>query len=155
MRFSTVAVTTIILFCLLGCAARGAKYGGLTALDANSSEIIVYRPDRLQGGGVTCYVHLDGKEVARLKNAGFVLIATSPGSHELEIRPSALNNFNPVKVPAHTTAGSRLFFRLEPFMPHPPIILPGIITYFPVAYSLAPVAEAQALIELRELRHSE
>jgi hypothetical protein len=154
MRSLKVAVTAIISFCLIGCAASGAKYGGPTALDPNSSEIVVYRPDRFARGGVSYLVYIDGKEVAKLKNAGFVLIPTSPGSHELEIQASAFQNFKPIKVPANTTAGARLFFRFEPFMSGGPVVLPTVM-YIPVAYSLVPVPEAQALIELRELRHSE
>jgi hypothetical protein len=97
---------------------------------------------------------LNGQEVARLQNAGFALIPTSPGNHELEIRASALQNFKPIKVLADTRAGARLFFRFEPFMSGGPVVLPSV-TYIPVSYTLASVPEAEALIELRELRRSE
>lgn len=155
MRFTVFASIATILLCLFGCAASGPKYESQNALESNSSEIVIYRPDRFARGGNTFYVHFDGKEVARLQNAGFAVIPTSPGIHELEIRGPALDfAFKPMKMVISTTAGGRLFVCFEPHMSGGIVVTP-FAAVIPVAYRFALVPEADALIDVRALKRSE
>lgn len=154
LRPSTLSLLTFVAFCMFGCAANGPLFSGPTPLDPTSSEIVVYRPDKFARGGATYFVHLDDTEVARLKNAGFTSIPTSPGTHALEIRASAMQSFKPMKVLAEAKAGVRLFFRFEPSVSGSPVVLPNLI-FIPVGFGLEQVPENQALIELRTLRRSE
>jgi len=155
MRFTTFASVSTILLFLFGCAASGPTYDGPSALDSQASEIVIYRPDRFARGGNTFYVHLDGREVAKLQNAGFAAIPTSPGSHELEIRGPALDfAFKPMKMAVSTIAGGRLFVRFEPYMSGGIVVSP-FATVIPVAYRFTLVSEADALIDLRALKRSE
>ena len=140
-RFLTLALVAAVATCVLGCAARGPLYGTPAELEAGTSEIVVYRLDRFVLAAATLVVHLDGKEVARLRNAGFASIPTSPGNHELELRPpTPLHLIVPINMRAVTRPGARQYFRFEPS------------TYF---NDLVPVSESEALDELRELRRSE
>lgn len=153
-RYELVAIATFLL-CLFGCAATGPTYERPSALESSASEIVIYRPDRFARGGNTFYVHLDGKEVAKLQNAGFAIIPTSPGSHELEIRGPAMDfAFKPIKMTVSTSAGGRLFVRFEPYMSGGIVATP-FATVIPVAYRFALVPEADALIDLKTLRRSE
>lgn len=148
-------VVTTILFLLVGCAATGPRYEDSNALDSKASEIIVYRPDRFARGGNTFYVHLDGKEVAKLQNAGFAVIPTLPGPRELEIRSFALDlAFRPIKLVLNVTASNRVFVRFEPSLSGGVIVNPGA-TVIPVAYKFELVLEADARNELRTLRRSD
>jgi hypothetical protein len=154
MRYPKLALVAVICLCIAGCAATGPLFSGLTTITADSSEIVVYRPDRFARGGVTYFLHVDGREVAALKNAGFVTIPASPGPHELEIRASALQPFRPMKVNIDTKPGARVFLRFEPYASGGAVFLPAL-TYIPVSYNLLEVTEAQALIDLKELKRSE
>ena len=148
------AFVTVTLLGLIGCAASGPLYGDPNALKPGSSEIVIYRLDRFARGGVTYLVHLDGKEVAKLQNAGFAVFPVSPGTHELEIRASALQNFKPMKVVVESKAGARSYFRFEPFMSSDPVILPNVIV-LPVGYNFIEVPESLARVQLLDLRRSE
>lgn len=99
-------------------------------------------------------MHLDGKEMAKLQNAGFVTIVTSPGSHEVELHASAMQRFKPMKVLAEVKELGRLYFRFAPSLSGGPVILPNVIV-LPVAYEFVPVPELEARAELRNLRRSE
>ena len=152
-NFKAVLVA-IISFFLFGCAASGPKFNGLESLKFDSSEIVVYRPDRFARGGVKYLLHLDGREAASLQNAGFTTISASPGKHEIEIHASAFHNFKPMKVSVNAKPGARAFLRFEPSSGGPPVVLPTAI-YIPVAFDFEEIPEAQALIELQDLRRSE
>ena len=154
MRFSALALV-IAALSIIGCAAGGPKYEHGTPLESAASEIVVYRPDRFARGGNTFLIYLDGKEVARLQNAGFATIPASPGAHELEIRgPALLLNFKPMTLRAITKAGARSYFRFEPYASGGVVVLPTVIS-IPVSYSFDPIPEFQALVELRELKRSD
>lgn len=145
----------MLLLCLIGCAASGPTYERPSALESSTSEIVIYRPDRFARGGNTFYVYLDGKEVAKLQNAGFASIPTSPGSHDLEIRRPVMDfAFKPLKMAVSTMPGGRTFIRFEPYMSGGVVSTPAAVV-IPVAYRLALVPEVDALIELRVLRRSE
>ena len=153
-RYELVAIASFLL-CLFGCAATGPTYERPSALDSSASEIVVYRPDRFARGGDTFYVYLDGKELAKLQNAGFAIIPTSPGSHELEIRRPVMDfAFKPLKMAVSTTTGGRSFVRFEPYISGRIVATPFAMV-IPVAYRFTLVQEADALIDLQVLRRSE
>lgn len=151
------SIATFLLsftFSLFGCAASGPLFTQPIPLNSSSSEIIVYRPDRFAAGGATYYIHLDGKEVASLDNAGFVAIPASPGAHQIEIRASIFKYFKPIKVNFETTGGARIYFRFEPHPSGLPIITPTVAV-IPIGFAFMEVPPEQALVELRTLRLSE
>lgn len=146
----------LALGCLLlsGCSATGAKFQGLEKPDSDAGEIVVYRPDRLVRGGVAYYVHLDGKEVGMLKNAGFVALRTTPGTHVVLMKAGLQDFFMKARTAEVVLlAGERKFLRFEPSITGSPIILPNV-AYVPVGFGFIAVPEGQAAIELRDLNQS-
>jgi hypothetical protein len=116
--------------------------------------LIIYRPDRLNAGGATFDVYLDGNEVGGLKNAGFLVVRTVPGSHTVEIQHLGITvNRSKVRQSVFVKQGERAFLRFEPSVTH--------ITVFPASpvvhsqYSFMQVTEDRALEELREFRRSD
>jgi len=146
------AVLSLLLFC---CAATGPRFDGKTKLEPNTAEIVVYRPDSFANGGKSFYIHLDGKEVATLKNAGFVSLRTIPGTHKLEIKSFALDfAFKTITSELVLDESECKYFRFRSDLRGNVVVTPYAAT-IPVALNFSSVPEDQAIKELQQLRKSE
>lgn len=149
------AVLVFLSLLLLGCAAAGPRFAGKTKLEPNTAEIVVYRPDSFANGGKSFSIYLDGKEVAALKNAGFVSLQTTPGTHKLEIKSFALDfAFKTITTEVTLKEFESKYFRFHSYLSGGVVATP-FVTAIPVASRFADVAESQAINELQQLRKSE
>jgi hypothetical protein len=138
---------------LTGCAASGAKFHSLSKTPSESSEIIVYRPDRFIRGGASYQIHLDGQQIGILKNAGFIKIRTTPGSHILELKGGFMQaSFRDIKTNVVSLSGERKIYRFEPIASGPIILASA---YIGVTFSLSLVPEEVAIVELTDLKESD
>lgn len=81
-----VAVVAAIAAALAGCAT-GPAFTGLEPAPADGSQIYVYRPMVVAGGGVTHKLTVDGRaDSLSLPNASWLRILVAPGRHSLSIR---------------------------------------------------------------------
>ena len=140
-----------ILLCRVGCASSEPKYHDVSvAVQPRSAELVVYVPDHYARGGITFLLHLVGKQIARPQDAGVTAVRVSPGNHELESSASAMHSSSPMKLPAETQAGQRLFFRFDK-SPSRGIVISSHTKPVPITYSYGPVPEAEALVEIKKL----
>jgi len=153
LRWLFLPAFALSLLLLGGCSANGTRFQGLSAVDAGTAEIIVYRPDRFVHGGVPYYVILDDKEVGTLRNAGFMSVKPSPGQHILKVQAGYEDLYREVKTNISVVQGERKLFRFEPSLSGGPIIIPGG-AYVSVAIGLWQVDEPHALNDLQDLKLS-
>ena len=150
---SRIAFAMVSLLVLSGCSATGPLYDGKVEVREGKAEIVVYRPDTFAHGGKSYYVHLDGQEVATLKNGGYVVLETTPEKHTVEIKASALDLFFRTRTAEVLLQGrERKYLRLRPAIAGA-FISPNLAVV-PVSLGFTNVQESQALTELQSLRQS-
>lgn len=124
MICSRILKSTVIfvLLLLLGCAAtpkaeRGAVFSGLDAPPADAALVYIYRNSGVLSWGGETQVFADGREIVRLDNRGYTVLAMQPKCYELTQAWPGQVTGSVVTEPleACVEAGRRHFFRISPF----------------------------------------
>lgn len=78
----------LLLFCFLFFACSHGQIATLPQIDSieNSAEVIVVRPSRFFGGGVSYKISLDDQDIVLLKNNSYVKFYAIPGTHNISCR---------------------------------------------------------------------
>jgi len=147
-------IPLLLIPALSGCGAKGQHFQAFQPIPSETAEVIVYRPDKLLHGGVPYYVYIDGKEVGTLRNAGYIIVQTKAGDHQLKVQAGFEDIYKEVSAPMAVELGQRRIYRFEPSAAG--IFLIGTNTaYLPVGLGLWQVNEDQAFSDLSSLRKSE
>jgi hypothetical protein len=148
-------LTLIVLLGLTACAANGIRFTGTPEIKDNKSQILIYRPDNFARGGNSFYIHIDGNQVATLKNAGYVALQLEPGKHVLQIKSFALDfAFKTITTDISLESGETKYYRLHPHITGAAVVTPQYAA-IPISTSFFNVPEEVALQELPYLRLSE
>jgi hypothetical protein len=72
---------------ITGCAASGPLYQEIPSYEkSEKSPLIIFRRDQFSGGAKCSIVRVDGEEIGKLSNAGFLRYWVSPGEHKISVR---------------------------------------------------------------------
>lgn len=82
-KLSAVVVLLATLF-ISGCAASGVKYSSEVG-KTETTNVVVYRPYLLRSGGLYANVAIDGQQVGKLKNEGYLKFHVGNGIHTLKV----------------------------------------------------------------------
>lgn len=111
MKFAALTLTAAVL--LSSCASTGNQFAPV-APPSGEAQIYVYRVPRVASSGGYPTIALDGRDVAPLKNGGFLRFPVGPGRHTIEQRYSVWNwdlRADPVVVDA--APGRTYFVRMD------------------------------------------
>jgi len=104
----------LLLVLSLAAVLSGAAFA------QDSATLVLYRPKRFMGSGLTPSVYVDGKQVARLDNGRFFSVKVDPGKHvvessmkshaglELDLKPREVTYLEMVILAGNWRGGGRL-----------------------------------------------
>jgi hypothetical protein len=86
-RRTTLALSLIATATVLGaCAtAAGPEFSKLEAAPAEAAHVYIYRKGAIYASAAAFNVSQDGKEVAKLFNASYLVLPVSPGPHKFGV----------------------------------------------------------------------
>ena len=80
-----VLVVFLSVIFISGCAAGGAKYSSESGATSDMTNVVIYRPYLFRSGGLYANVTIDGQQVGKLKNAGYLQFHVGRGTHTLKV----------------------------------------------------------------------
>ena len=112
LKLNVVLIATV----LIACAAQGPIYVPIDGSGEPTATIVIYRPSKWQGAGITPGLFVNDDEIFQLKNGGFGIVEIEPGLYTLST-PSD-NNWTTADAPSHfdieVEAGKAYFVRWQP-----------------------------------------
>jgi hypothetical protein len=86
-RRTALSIGLIATVAVLGaCAtAAGPEFSKLEAAPAEAAHVYIYRKSAIYASAAAFDVSQDGKEVAKLFNASYLVLPVSPGSHKFGV----------------------------------------------------------------------
>lgn len=136
---------------LAGCGATGAKFSEIKSPPSSTGAIYVYRLSNFVAGASAPILVIDGKEVANLRNGGYIRRELAPGHHVVELKNGGIDSSKrPVAVDVVVQSGTAQFFRYTIEM-----LDGGMYEKNRFARSLDMVEREIAQIELKQTSESE
>jgi Protein of unknown function (DUF2846) len=148
-----VVAAVLALTLLTACGATGTSFKPeVDKPQGNRALIYIYRPDTIIGvaNADVPFIHLDGRQLARIRIGGYLAIPVTAGKHKLATTESVLGkDTGRVRGETIVTAppGSTIYLRYtEGFKQITPIVLPvGIFVESVGDYRFEYVPEPEAL----------
>jgi hypothetical protein len=85
-RRHLIALTTLSVAMLAGCAAPGAPFATLEPVAAGKGNLYLYRKGALYASGAKFKVKAaDGTQVGELYNSSYLLLPLAPGKHRFSV----------------------------------------------------------------------
>jgi hypothetical protein len=145
---------------LSGCTASGTQFSPSSVGQVPGQALVyVYRSSTLIGvaNADVPFLHLDGRQLTRIRIGGSIAAPISPGQHTLTTTESLLGSDTGKirgKISFSTPAGSTLYLRYsEAFKSFVPIVTPGVVAVISSgSFSFEPVPAEQALRELADTK---
>jgi len=147
----------IFIFFITGCSATGPKFTKATLTNQKLSTVYLMRQYKFLGAAGCRAVHIDNKDLGCIKNAGYLRIDLTPGSHAIKFPKVTENDWaNETEVELELLAGKIYYFEwtheLEDFY-----VIPAgsvVVTGGETKASIIQHHEGSAVPILRELRES-
>ncbi|MFC1546008.1 DUF2846 domain-containing protein [Pseudomonadota bacterium] len=144
-----------LLALLSGCAAGGKPFGGLEKPNATYAQVYIYRPSAFVQSGIFPDIELDSKLAGKLKNGGYLLLKTAPGSHKLAVTGNYLQWSHASRTFDLTFEGGKTYFyQLQPFIGSGGGMVGGVYLANHTYSFMQVENEDNALAELKKLKES-
>ena len=141
---------------LLACAAQGPAYEPIDGSELPHATIVIYRPPKLQGVGITPSLFVNDEDKFKLKNGGFGVVEVPPGSHTISTpRDDRFTTDDaPGSFDISVEAGEVYFVRWQPVVSSSGVILasPAPVGYANFIGEFIPVNRNLAELELAEIK---
>lgn len=88
-----VKIIFLLLIGLIGCAAKGPYFSGVSEPAENKATIYIYRPWAFTCGGVSFQIIINNKRISpKLSNQSYLSYVTTPGTTRIHTNTSAIDN---------------------------------------------------------------
>lgn len=145
-RRLALAASVALLSVVGACAtASGPQFSSLEAVPGGQAQVYVYRKSALYASGAAYDVSVDGKSAGKLFNASYLVLPVTPGEHNVSVDERGLTSVKSFKVNAE--ASKRYFVEYDSSK--------GLLLGFGLLSGSAAKGEAEALVDLKELKRAQ